>query len=358
LESQALTEEALAQANRDRDELRSELSRQETERSAAEQRLSELNARLQAETLLKDQSAAVFVRLQDHLREQRFADALQELAGLENNPVVQPYVVELLEQLIRSSRGQSAVEMDSADMEAIGQELAEKTERIEELEEQIRNIIEARSSDKSADALLARQLQDRVDRLSAELKTSEAGAARLDAQLRSLRADRDALSVSLQDTRAAQSATFEQGRDEALRDVMTFLRFLSASEEAGSDTEQKLLTLTRQDPLFRAATREIQILIVGGGSSAELASPFLFLGIVSSVNSERAVIEAMVDLDVSVGSVIQIRRITELEREITIAEGTVQQVRGSKITAAFKPIASGAQGPKARDPVYVVLEGN
>jgi hypothetical protein len=231
-----------------------------------------------------------------------------------------------LEQLIQSSREQSA-----------------KTDRIEELEEQIRAIVEARSSDKSADALLARQLQDRV--------------ASLQTQLQSLRAERDALSVSLQDTQTAQAATFERGRDEALRDVMTFLRFLSGSEENGSDAEQKLLALTREDPLFRAATREIQILIAGGGSSGELASPFLFLGIVSSVTPERAVIEAMVDLDVSVGSVIQIRRITELDREITIAEGTVQQLRGGKITASFKPIASSAQGPKARDPVYVVLEG-
>ena len=325
-EAQARTEEALARANRDRNELRSELSRQESERSAAEQRLSELNARLQAETLLQDQSAAVFARLQDHLRERRFADAFQDLASLENNPVVQPYIVELLEQLIQSSREQSA-----------------KNDRIEELEEQIRAIVEARSSDKSADALLARQLQDRV--------------ASVQTQLQSLRAERDALSVSLQDTQTAQAATFERGRDEALRDVMTFLRFLSGSEENGSDAEQKLLALTREDPLFRAATREIQILIAGGGTSGELASPFLFLGIVSSVTPERAVIEAMVDLDVSVGSVIQIRRITELDREITIAEGTVQQLRGGKITASFKPIASGAQGPKARDPVYVVLEG-
>ena len=44
-------------------------------------------------------------------------------------------------------------------------------------------------------------------------------------------------------------------------------------------------------------------------------------------------------------------------REITIAEGTVQQVRGSKITASFKPVASAEQGPEARDPVYVILEG-
>jgi chromosome segregation ATPase len=357
LESQLQAQEALAQAGRDRDELRSALRRQQNETSAAEQRLAELNARLQAETLLQDQSAAVFAHLQEHLQEQRFADALQDLESLEDNPIVQSYVVDLLKQLVQSSRDRSGVETDQADEEVLRSELAAKTERIEELEEQMRTVVEAASSGQSADALLSEQLQGRLDSQSAQLQASEAQVKRLNAQLRSLKTERDALSVSLQDTRAAQSATFEQGRDDALRDVMTYLRFLSENEENGGDTEQKLRGLTRQDPLFRAAAREIQILIAGGGSSGELAIPFLFLGIVSSVTSERVVIEAMVDLDVSVGSVIQIRRITEQEREITIAEGTVQQVRGSKVTASFKPVASVGQGPRTRDPVYVVLEG-
>jgi chromosome segregation ATPase len=349
LESQRLAQEALEQANRDRDELQAELRRQAREKSAAEQRLAELNTRLQAENLLKAQSAAVFASLQDHLREQRYAEALQELESLENSPVVQPYVVDLIKQLIRSSQGQ-------ASLEAMETELAAKSERIEELEEQIRAIVEASSSDESAGALLARQLQGRVDSLSRDLKDSEAEVERLETRLQSLRTERDALSASLQDARTAQSATFGQGRDDALRDVMTFLRFLSVGEGNGGDTEEQLLALARQDPLFRAATREIQILIAGGASSGELASPFLFLGIVSSVASGRAVIEAMVDLEVSAGSVIQIRRITELEREIIIAEGTVQQVRGSKITASFKAVSSGIPGPAVRDPVYLVME--
>jgi hypothetical protein len=150
----------------------------------------------------------------------------------------------------------------------------------------------------------------------------------------------------------------EQGRDEALRDVMTFLRYLSDSGEEDGTTEDRLLSLARQDPLFRAATREIQILIAGGGSAGQFASPFSFLGIVSSVGSGRAVIEAMVDLDVLPGSVIQIRRIGELDRETAVAEGTVLQVRGSKVTASFKPIDAEVGGPALRDPVYVVLQEN
>jgi hypothetical protein len=66
----------------------------------------------------------------------------------------------------------------------------------------------------------------------------------------------------------------------------------------------------------------------------------------------------MVDLDVSAGSVIQIRRISDLDRELTIAEGTVQHVRGSKITAIFKPTGSYGQDPAARDPVYVEIGGS
>ena len=348
LESQRRSREALDKANRDRDELLSELKKQESEKSAAEQRLTELKARLKAESLMRDQSAAVFAGLEEDLRAQRYTEALQDLESLENNPAVEKYVVELLKQLIRSSQGQASQDQSGGEVESA--ELDAKSAQIEELEEQIRVIVAASTSDKSADALLARQLQGRVDRLNARLKASETETGKLKTELQSLRAERDALSIS-------QASTFEQGRDEALRDVMTFLRFLSVSEASSSDTEKQLLALARRDPLFRAAIREIQILIAGGGASGELASPYLFLGIVSSVSSERVVIEAMVDLEVSVGSVIQIRRIAELEREITIAEGTVQQVRGSKITASFKSVASEGPGPSARDPVYVVLEG-
>ena len=363
LESQRQTREALAQASRERDALLSALRRQESERSAAEQRLTELNARLQAETLLKDQSAAVFSSLREHLRAGRYAAALQDLDSLEENPVVETYVVDLLKELIQDgqgqgSQGEAGEEAESAALEAMEAELAVKTERIDELEGQIRAIVTASSSDRNADALLAKQLQGRADSLSAQLRASEARVERLNAELQTLRAERDSLSTALQSARGAQTDTFEQGRDDALRDVMTFLRFLSESGDNGGVTEEQLLALARQDPLFRAAIREIQILIAGGGAAGELTSPFLFLGIVSSVASERVAIEAMVDLDVSVGSVIQIRRISDLEREITIAEGTVQQVRGGKITATFKPLASGGQGPAARDPVYVILEGN
>jgi hypothetical protein len=293
LESQRQTQEALVQASRDRDELLSELRKQESEKSIAEQRLAELTTRLKAETLLKEE--------------------------------------------------------ESASVDALEVQLAAKTDEIAELEEQTRAIMES-------DALLTRRLQARVDGLNAQLKASEAGAERLTADLQSLRTERAALSTALQKAQGAQTVTFEQGRDDALRDVMTFLRYFSGSPEDSGETENRLLALTRRDPLFRAATREIRILIAGGGSSGELASPFLFLGIVTSVASERAVIEAMVDVDVSVGSVIQIRRLSDLEREIVIAEGTVQEVRGGKIIASFKPLTSGGQLPAARDPVYVVLE--
>jgi len=331
LESQALRREALAQANREREELLSALGKQESERSAAERRLTELNARLQAETLMKNQSAAVFESLQEHLRADRFDAALQDLETLEDNPAVETYVVDLLKQLIQAGQGRGSLGQTSRGQ--AGQE-AETA------------------------AVLARQLQERVDGLSAQLKAEKSRAESLNAKQQSLRAERDALSISLQNARRVQTEAFNQGRDDALRDLMTFLRFLSAGEDNGTDTEKQLLALSRQDPLFRAATREIRISIAGGGSPGELISPFLFLGIVTSTTSERVIVEAMVDLDVSVGSGIQIRRISEMEREIPIAEGTVQQVRGGKITASFKPIASGGLSPAARDPVYVISEGD
>ncbi len=287
-QSQALARQALDQANRDRELLLAELRQQESERSELEKRLTELSARMR-DTVSSDATAA---------------------------------------------------------LEA---ELAAKTEEVEELQSQLRAVVQ--------DGVLLNQLQNRVASLSAQLRTREAKVNDLNAAVRSLQGEREALSRSLQSAQSEQRDTFEQGRDDALRDVMTFLNFLSGTTENRSEVEKQLLTLARQDPLYRAATREIQILIAGGSSGA-LTSPFLFLGIVSSVSSGRVVVEAMVDLDVSAGSVIQIRRISDLDRELTIAEGTVQQVRGSKITAIFKPTGSYGQDPAARDPVYLESDGS
>jgi len=298
LQSQKLARQALDQANRDRELLLAELRKQESERTELEKRLAELSARMQAERSI-------------------------------------------------STSTSDTVSSDAA--AALEAELAAKREEIEELQSQLRAIVE--------DGVLLNQLQSRVDSLSAQLRNSAEKVNDLNAEVRSLQGEREALSRSLQSAQSEQRDTFEQGRDDALRDVMTFLNFLSGTTENRSEVEKQLLTSARQDPLYRAATREIQILIAGGASGA-LTSPFLFLGIVSSVSSGRVVVEAMVDLGVSAGSVIQIRRISDIDRELTIAEGTVQQVRGSKITATFKPTGSDGQNPAARDPVYVEIDGS
>lgn len=247
----------------------------------------------------------------------------------------------LLAELRQEESKRSARMHDTETSEATAEleaELAIKTEETEELRSQLRAIVQ--------DGVLLNQLQSRVDSMSAQLRTSKAKVNDLNAEVR-----------SLQGAQGGQQDTFEQGRDDGLRDVMSFLNFLSGPTENRSDVKKQLLALARQDPLYRAATREIQILIAGGSSGAP-TSPFLFLGIVSSVSSGRVVVEAMVDVDVSAGSVIQIRRISDLDRELTIAEGTVQQVRGGKITATFKPSGSDGQSPSARDPVYVEIDGS
>jgi len=225
LQSQVAARQALDQANQDRELLLAELRQQESERSDAEERLAELNARMQEERIISTST---------------------------------------------SDSGSSAA------MAALEAELAAKTEEVEELQSQIRDIVE--------DGVLLNQLQSRVDRLGAQLRISEAQVNDLNAAVRSLQGEREVLSRSLQSAQSGQRDTFEQGRDEALRDVMTFLNFLSGTKESRSEVEKQLLTLARQDPLYRAATREIQILIAGGSSGAP-TSPFLFLGIVSSVST-------------------------------------------------------------------------
>ena len=327
LDSERRGQEALEQAKRERELLEAELGKQQSEKIAAEQRLEELTVRVREEELLSQRASAA--ERADERADERAAERADERA---------------------------------AKLEA---ELEASRKEVEDLQGRMQAIVDASSSDKSRNAVLARQLQQRVDSLnvrmqrqSAQLATAEGEIKRLRADARELQAERDTLSVSLQTARTARAQSLEQGRDEALREVLTFLNFLSGSGESGAEVESELLALARRDPLFRAATREIQVLIAGGGERGELASPFVFLGIVSTVSADRVVIEAMVGLDVKVGSVIQIRRISELDREITIAEGTVQQVRGSKITATFKLTASAVQGPGARDPVYLAAQGS
>ena len=319
LDSERRGQEALEQAKRERELLEAELGKQQSEKIAAEQRLEELTVRVREEELLSQRASA-------------------------------------------AERADERADERAAKLEA---ELEASRKEVEDLQGRMQASVDASSSDKSRNAVLARQLQQRVDSLnvrmqrqSAQLATAEGEIKRLRADARELQAERDTLSVSLQTARTARAQSLEQGRDEALREVLTFLNFLSGSGESGAEVESELLALARRDPLFRAATREIQVLIAGGGERGELASPFVFLGIVSTVSADRVVIEAMVGLDVKVGSVIQIRRISELDREITIAEGTVQQVRGSKITATFKLTASAVQGPGARDPVYLAAQGS
>jgi hypothetical protein len=373
LASETRAREALEQANRERDQLLAELSEQEAERSTAEKQLRELTDRVQSEALLRNQAAVIFRSVWEHLQVERFDAALRDLQGLKDNNQVQTDIVAMLEDLIRSRQNAgigsgsstsspsaasaATASADEAAIAALEEQLNDKKEEIEELQDQIRAIVAASASETNRDAVLARQLQDRIDSLNAQLRSDEARIRQLSSQVKAAETSAEQLKFELQSLSSSSDQASERGRDDALRDVITYLNLLSETGDHSAEAEDQLTALARRDPLFRAATREIRILIAGG-ASAELASPYRFLGIVSSVSSGRAVIEAMVDLDISAGSEIQIRRISELDREIAVAEGTVQQVRGGKITATFKPVSSDDRGPEARDPVYVFSGGS
>jgi len=258
-----------------------------------------------------------------------------------------------------TSAGPDTSEQLQAEIANLKKQLADQTEEVDSLRDQLRRRIEA--SDSEADSrLLISQLQDGIDSLRSQLGESEERVDRLAARLAESEAANRSLETQVGSLRAEIGTTrlkaVEEGRDDALGDVMTFLNYLSGSGQKGTQAEQSLLAQARKDPLYRAVTREIQILIVGGSSAGDLAAPYRFLGIVSSVSAGKLIIEAMVDLRITEKALVQIRRISDLERELAIAEGQIQQILGSKITATYRLTGSSGQRPAARDLVYIEVE--
>ncbi len=346
---------------------------QESGTSTAEQRLQDLNARLREESLFEDQVQALYRNVAENLESENYAAALAALDSLgtlfEKAPArvkeTDAFLVAALKDFVRThteeaepgiaglgeEEGSESRESAAAELEG---RLREKEREIQALQEQLR-LGEQRSSADEELNLHLRESEAQIAGLTEQLRESRARVSELSAQVKTLQSETGRLSRSLSN---AESGAFRQGRDDALRDIMTFLNYLSSSSENRAEVERSLLAMARQDPLYRAVTREIQILMAGGGSSRGLTAPYVFLGIVSSVSAGKIVIEAMVDVDVSVDSLVQVRRISDLEKELTIGEGRVLEIRGGKITATCTSTGSSGQLPAPRDMVYVEAGGS
>ena len=152
-----------------------------------------------------------------------------------------------------------------------------------------------------------------------------------------------------------QDSREQQGREAALTEVLRYLNYLSRGT-GSRDLEAQVMAQARSDPLYRAVIREIQILRAGAASSGDLASPYLLLGTVASVSGSQVVIEPLGDVRAAAGAGVQIRRSDTLDREILIARGTVEQIRGGKIHARVDAIVAAGESPRNRDLVYIELQ--
>lgn len=245
------------------------------------------------------------------------------------------------------SRARSDLAQVQSELAGARSELAGRDRQIRVLEARLSRTAQSGAGGAAAGAAGAaeKDLQARLDRLGAQLKASEERAARLASQLEAARSDQAAAEQS---ARAAREEGLAAGREAALKDVMRYLAYITGNAEQRKSLEDSLLALVRQDPLYRAVTREVQLLAPGGPGGE--AGNYVFLGVVSAVSGPTIVVDPMTERSVSAGALVQLRRSSELDREQMIGTGKVLQVRGGKITVL---VDGGGSAPAVRDMAYV-----
>jgi hypothetical protein len=142
------------------------------------------------------------------------------------------------------------------------------------------------------------------------------------------------------------------GREAALTEILRYLNYLSRGT-GGREAEAQVMAKAREDPLYRAVIREIQILRAGASTAGDVVSPYLLLGTVVSISGSQIIIEPLGGEQAVIGATVQVRRSDALEQETVIARGSVQQVRGGKVYARIDAILAAGQEPQSRDLVYI-----
>jgi septal ring factor EnvC (AmiA/AmiB activator) len=375
----------------------------------AEQALRSLSAQSRTEQLWEDQVTGYYSSALDALEAGEPSGALRELSSLrallsQEAPGVSPGLIErrevegrivaAMEELIRlkgaaeSSAGPAAAEAGARQLvepvtaEAAAAAAAESAaesaaSQAEALVQELQQRLESSQAERRAKEREVAVLQDRTDRVAAQLRASEAGAAdlaarlraseeetrRLTAQLQAQRQETSRLSTGLADSEAKRAELaaaaqtdrardYGQGREAALKDVMLYLAYL-AGNDRDPQVEASLLAKSREEVLYQAVTREIRILMAGGSGTGQPASPYVFLGVVSAVAAGRVTIEPMIEMEVPAGAAVQIRRMSDLQQESVVAQGKVQQVRGGKVVATLEGGGRSAATPELKDMVYV-----
>jgi len=210
-----------------------------------------------------------------------------------------------------------------------------------------------------------RQYQELSRQLRAQAGEAEAAQAKSARALEELRQSNERLSAQLEagagaekelarQARTAEERSLRQGRETALKEVIAFIDYLSQSSAQKKESQPQLLAQARQDPLYGAVIREIQILAAGSRlAGASTSGGYRLLGTVSSVSAGRVAVEPLVEIGVKPGARVQIRRVSDLETEQVIARGIVQQAAAGKITILLDSSIKGPLSPAVSDAVYV-----
>lgn len=207
------------------------------------------------------------------------------------------------------------------------------------------------------------ELADKLRRAERDLAERERQYQELSRQLRAQSAEAEAAQLEAgagtekelaRQARTAEEHGLRQGRETALKEVIAFIDYLSESSARKKESQPQLLAQAKQDPLYAAVIREIQILAAGSRlAGASTSGGYRLLGTVSSVGAGRVAVEPLVEIGVKPGARVQIRRVSDLETEQVIARGIVQQAGTGKITILLDSSAKGPLSPAVSDAVYV-----
>jgi hypothetical protein len=149
-----------------------------------------------------------------------------------------------------------------------------------------------------------------------------------------------------------------RARRSAYEEVLaTISRFETAqSEEELGALGSELASDMEEEPLRRALVAALQSLSADFfrlGEEANLS--FRILGTVTLVGADSVTVLPMVDLPVSPGARIEIRRILPSGEALRVARGTLTEVRGGKLVARIEQLEPG-EAVAVTDKVYLIVD--
>lgn len=271
--------------------------------------------------------------LEDALEAQKEAVALREeiisrrddtIAEYESTMETYKEIGENYEATIEEQKKTIADLQNTVD--SLKEQVAEKNARIEELTSGSREV-EGPSEDLEAKDREIAALQMQIAALTQRL-----GAARTEAG-------------SAEAPRSAAAA-----KEDAYQEVLDFIRYLNGDKPARfkREIEEK----AEEDLMYRNIIEEIQELAETTIAAAVRTVETKLIGTITSVTAGRVVIEPLVNIPISEGSRILIKRRTS-SGEVPIADGEVYNVAAGRVSAKINERISATRSPMVMDLVYM-----